>query len=149
MVNFQKSQKSIKISCNSSGPDNWHLCLVIQSCLTLCNLMDCNPPGTSICGDSAGKNTGLGYHALLQGIYPILTLNPGLLHCRWILYCLSHRGSPYQIRTVLQHLALPLCRIDHSFNQFNYLYSTYFIIRLYFFFVTPPGLRDFSSLTRN
>ena len=59
----------MKISCNSTGPDNLHLCLVIQSCLTLCNLMDCSPPGTSVCGDSAGKNTGVGCHALLQGIF--------------------------------------------------------------------------------
>ena len=31
---------------------------------------------------------------LLQGIFPTQGLNPGLLHCRWILYQLSHKGSP-------------------------------------------------------
>ena len=40
------------------------LCLVIQSCLTLCNLMDCSPPGSSVHGDSTGKNTRVGCHAL-------------------------------------------------------------------------------------
>ena len=40
--------------------------------------------------DSPGKNTGAGCHALLQGIYPIQDSNPGLPHCRWILYHLSH-----------------------------------------------------------
>ena len=35
------------------------LCLVAQSCLTLCNPMDCSPPGTSVHGDSLGKNTGV------------------------------------------------------------------------------------------
>ena len=45
-------------------------CLVTQSCLTLCNPMDCSPPGSSVHGDSPGKNTGVGCHALLQGIFP-------------------------------------------------------------------------------
>ena len=40
------------------------------------------------------KNTGVGTHSLLQGIFPIQGSNPGLLHCRWILYCQSHQGSP-------------------------------------------------------
>ena len=46
------------------------LCLVAQSCLTLCNPMDCSLPGSSVHGDSPGKNTGIGCHALLQGIFP-------------------------------------------------------------------------------
>ena len=73
------------------------LCLVTQLYLTLCNPMDCNPPGTSVHGDSPGKNTGVGCHALLQGIFPTLGSNLHflcLLHCRWTLYLLSHRGSP-------------------------------------------------------
>ena len=43
--------------------------------------------------DSPGKNTGVGSHSLLQGSVPIQGLNPGLLHCRQILYRLSHKGS--------------------------------------------------------
>ena len=43
---------------------------------------------------SPGKNTGMGCHALLQGIFPSQWSNPGLPHCRQILYCLSHQGSP-------------------------------------------------------
>ena len=70
------------------------LCLVIQSCLTLCNLMDCSPPGSSVHGDSTGKNTGVGCHALLQEIFPMQGFILDLLHCRWILYHLSHQGSP-------------------------------------------------------
>ena len=46
------------------------LCLVIQSCLPLCDPMDCSPPGSSIHGNSPGKNPGVGCHALLQGIFP-------------------------------------------------------------------------------
>ena len=44
---------------------------------------------------SPGQNTGVGSHSLLQGIFLIQRSNPGLLHCRWILYHLSHQGSPY------------------------------------------------------
>ena len=44
--------------------------------------------------DSPGKNTGVGCHFLLQGIFLTQGLNPGLLHCRQILHCLSHQGSP-------------------------------------------------------
>ena len=61
------------------------LCLVIQSCLTLCN--------PSVHGDSPSKDTGVGCHALLQGIFPTQGSNPGLLCCMWILYCLCHQGS--------------------------------------------------------
>ena len=43
--------------------------------------------------DFAGKNTGVGCHFLLQGIFPTQGLNPGLLHCRQMLYHLSHQGS--------------------------------------------------------
>ena len=69
------------------------LCLVAQSCQTPCNPMDCSPPGSSIHGDSPGKNTGMGCHALLQGIFPTQGLNPGLPHYKQILYHLSHQGS--------------------------------------------------------
>ena len=38
------------------------LCLVIQPCLTLCDPMDCNPPGSSVHGVSTGQNTAVGCH---------------------------------------------------------------------------------------
>ena len=44
------------------------------------------PPGSSVHGDSPGKNTGMGCHFLLQRIFPTRRWNPYLLHCRWILY---------------------------------------------------------------
>jgi len=44
--------------------------------------------------NSPGQNTGAGSLSLLQGIFPTQGLNSGLLHCRWILYQLSHEGSP-------------------------------------------------------
>ena len=45
--------------------------------------------------DSPGKNTEVGSHFLLQGIFPTQGLNPSLLLCRQILYHLRHQGSPF------------------------------------------------------
>ena len=69
------------------------LCLVAQSRLTLCDPMNCGRPGASVPGDSPGKNTGVGGHALLQGIFPTQGSNPGLLLRRQVLYWLSHRDA--------------------------------------------------------
>ena len=53
-----------------------------------------------------GKNTGVSCHALLQGIVPTQGLNPGLPHCGWIFYNLSHQGSP----RILECVAYPFSR---------------------------------------
>ena len=53
-----------------------------------------SPPGSSIHGDSPGKNTGVGCRALVQGIFPTQRSNPGLPRCRRILDWVSHQGSP-------------------------------------------------------
>ena len=72
-----------------------HVCLVAQSCLTLCD------PTRLLCSwDSPGKNTGVASHSLLQGIFLTQGSNLGLLNCRWILHYVSHQGSP-----------LPLCNM--------------------------------------
>ena len=80
--------------------------LCTQSCLTLCNPMHCSPPGSSVQGDSPGKNTEMGCHTLLQGIFPTQGWNPGLSHCRQILYHLSHQGSP----RILEWVGYPFSR---------------------------------------
>ena len=82
---------------------------VAQSCLILCNPMDCT---RLLCScDFPGKNTGVGCHFLLQGIFPTQELNLGLLHCRQILsywatweiiiYCIF---TPYLGRNVISKL---------------------------------------------
>ena len=59
----------------------------------------------SVHGDSPGKNTEVGCHSLFRGIFPTQGSNPGLLHCRKILYHLSHQGSPQlQYLRFLPHL---------------------------------------------
>ena len=51
----------------------------LQPRLTLWDTMDCSPPGFSVHGDSPDKNTGVGFHALLQGTFPTQGLNLCLL----------------------------------------------------------------------
>ena len=77
------------------------LCLVTQLYSTLCDSMDCSPPGSSVHGDSPGKNTGVSCHALLQGIFPTQGSNPGLSHCMRILYHLNHQGSSRILKWVV------------------------------------------------
>ena len=79
------------------------LCLVTQSCLTLWDPMDCSPPGSSVQGDSPSRNTAVGCHVFLPMISPTQESNPGLPHCRQILYRLSHQGSPW----ILEWVAYP------------------------------------------
>ena len=56
--------------------------------------------------NSAGQNTGVGSLSLHQGIFPPQGSNPGILHCRMILYQLSHKGSP----------STPLCYVYYPCN---------------------------------
>ena len=52
--------------------------------------------------NSPGQNTGVGSWSLLQGIFSTQGSNPGLLHCRRILYQLNHQGSPCEWKRVLK-----------------------------------------------
>ena len=100
------------------GDWDWHkhsVLLVTQLCPALCDPMDCSPPGSFVHGDSPGKNTRVDCHALLQGIFPIQGSNPGLSHCRRILYWLSHKGSPiYTLPCVKQTAGGNLLYNDES-----------------------------------
>ena len=64
---------------------------VAQSCPTLCNPLDCSLPGSSLPGIFQARVTRVGCHFLLQGIFPTQGSNPGLPHCRQMLYYLSHQ----------------------------------------------------------
>ena len=72
--------------------------LVAQSCPTLLQLHGLQPARVLCPWDFPGKNTGVGCHFLLQGIFQMHRLNPGLLHCRQILYHLSHKGSSGNVK---------------------------------------------------
>ena len=82
---------------SNTGPP--HTCYLLSH-VQLCDPMDCN-----LCPwDSLGKNTGVGCHCLLQGIFPSQGLNLGLPHCRQILYRLSHQGSPRESISCYPHI---------------------------------------------
>ena len=73
---FRKAQEiSLKVKITQSCPTLW-------------------PPGLYSPWNSSVQNTGVGSCSLLQGIFPTQVSNPGLLHCKRILYQLSHQGSP-------------------------------------------------------
>ena len=72
-----------------------------------CNPIDCSLPGSSVM-DSSGKNTGMVCHFLLQYIFPTQGSNPSLPHCKWILYHLTHQGSP----RILESVAYPFSRVS-------------------------------------
>ena len=70
------------------------------------------PPDSSVHGDSSGKNTGVGGHAVLQGIFPTQGSNPGFSHCRQILYHISHQCE--------KSLISPTNLWDIKLNKMNY-----------------------------
>src|SRR5574341_938898 len=61
------------------------------------------PHGLGSPWNSPGQDTGVGSLSLLQGIFPTQDSNPGLPHCKWILYQLSHKGSP----RILEWIPIP------------------------------------------
>ena len=77
-------------------------------------------PWTKSPWDFLGKNTGVGCHFFLQGIFPTQGSNPGLPHCRQTLYRLSYQGSPkHKLESKLLgkksitsgvQMTLPLCQ---------------------------------------
>ena len=73
---------------------------VVQSCPTLYDTIPYSP------WNSPGQNTGVDSLSVLQGIIPTQGWNPGLPHCRWILYQLNHKGSP----RILEWVAYPFSR---------------------------------------
>ena len=79
--------------------DVWSL-LQFRHCCCCCLVIHSVVPKNSSVPGILGKNTRVGYYALLQGIFPTLGSNPGLPHYRQILYCLSHQGSPNRSREV-------------------------------------------------
>ena len=93
-------QHSIRCLCWETGGSDHHINALILifiwsesvSCKVVSNSVT---PWTSACQaplsmEFSGKNTGVGCHSLLQGIFPIWALNPSLLNCRQILYHLTN-----------------------------------------------------------
>ena len=99
--------------CIKSSLEFGLLCLVTQSCLTLCDPMDYSLPGSSVHGISQAR-TGVGCHFLLQGIFLSQGSKLGLLHWQAILYHLSHQGSPELLQSsseIISYFGSSLLRI--------------------------------------
>ena len=75
--------------CGIVGVLFCHHCMCAQSCLTLCDPMDCSPPGYSVHGILQAKNTGAGCHVLLQEIFLTQELNLSLC-----VSCVAADSSP-------------------------------------------------------
>ena len=105
------------VSNNISVTSIFVMCLVAHwlSHVWLCDPMDCNPPVSSVHGDFPGQNTGKGWHALLQGIFPTQGSNSGLPHCRQILYSLSHQES----LRILEQVACSFSRVVFPTQESN------------------------------
>ena len=80
----------------------------LQLCLTLCDAMDHSPPRLLCPWDSPGKKTGVGYHALLQRIFPTQGSNPCLLH----LLCWQGASLP-----LVPPVCLLFCIYTHGENE--------------------------------
>ena len=74
-----------------------HACVCAQACPILCNPMDCSLPGSSVHRIFPGKNTGVGCHVLLRGIFSIQELNSRLLHGQADSLPLCHLKSPISL----------------------------------------------------
>ena len=81
------------------------LYFVTQSCLAFCNPMHCCPSGSSVHGNSPGKNTGVGCH-FPPGDLPNPETKPRSPNCSWILNHLSHQGKP----RILEWITYPFSR---------------------------------------
>ena len=91
----------------SVGVSVW-VCLLSRSIVSD-PLQPHSPPGSSVHGDTPGKNTGVCCHDLLQGIFPMLGLNPGLPHCRQILYLLTTREAHIYIHIIYKYILHIIC----------------------------------------
>ena len=129
-LSITNSQSSLRLMSIESVMPSSHLILSVLSILLakvlvtwshpiLCDPTDYSLPGSSVHGikNSPAKNTGVDCHSLLQGIFLTQGENPGLLHCRQILYHLNHQGS-----TLISHQMWSLFPITgHSTKKKNLL----------------------------
>ena len=87
-----------------------------------------SPHGLYSPWNSLGQNTGVGSLSLLQGIFATQGLNPGLPHCRQILYHLSHKGSP----RILEWVAYPFSSRSsqpRNWTRISYITGRFFTNR--------------------
>ena len=99
-------------SVRHGDPGSFHLTACILLFVTQWTVA--HQAALSVHGDFPGKNTGVGCHPLLQGIFQTQELNQGLLHCRWILHRLNYQGSPHDHQMSSNSREM---RPNHIFSQ--------------------------------
>ena len=104
-----------------------------ESCSVVSDFL--RPHGLYSPWNSPGKNIGVGSLSLLQGIFPTQGSDLGLLHCRRILYQLSHKGSP----RILEWVAFPFSR--RSFQPRDRTQVAHIVGGFFTSWVTREGLR--------
>ena len=113
----------------------WSEVKAIQLCLTLCDPLDCSLPGSSV----HGKNTGVGSHSILQGIFPTQESNSGFPHCMQILYGLNHQVSPPGIVIIMEIFR----------TYFTWIFKTYCLTSLWSWlkYLTASSVGSVQSLS--
>ena len=92
--------------------------------------------------NSPGWNTGVGSHSLLQGIFPTQGSNPGLPHCRRILYQLSHKASPRILKETNAQKHHISARHSHTAENQRKDTQWHLIVRAKFIFTYLLARRD-------
>ena len=103
------------------------LCVCVSCSVVSTSLRpkDCSPLGLRLLcpWNLPGKNTSVSCHSLLQAIFRTQGLNPGLPHCRQILYHLSHQGSPYTLllSSIMHVITFPSLSFSFPSHHWNIL----------------------------
>ena len=100
--------------------------------------MDCSPPDSSVYGIFLAQ---MGSYSPLQGIFLTQGWNPGLLHCRWILYHLSYQGSPITALWRYNSYIIKFTHLKYTIPIFLYIHS-YVTIGLINFRILPSPRKE-------
>ena len=120
--------------CWKREPATWARILNFPFLSALCFWLSGSPYFLP-CQNSPGQNTGVRSLSLLQGILPTQGSNPGLPHCRWILYQLSHKGSPRTLEWVACHFSSRSSQ-PRNWTRVSYIAGGFF---------TKRGIREAAS----
>ena len=97
------------------------LLLLLQSCPTLCGPVDCSPSGSSVHGIVPGKSAGVGYHTLLQGIFPSQESNPHLLYLISYIFTTSAINTGFIKSLANSKIFIALTYTGYKIQELNYV----------------------------
>ena len=120
-------------------------CLVLKSCPTLFQPHGLQPARLLCSWNFPERNTGVGYHFLLHGVFLTQGLNPRLLHCRQTLYCLRHQGSLLHVKYKTLQQCTSISPLPDFMLFLSYFARAYFINSKihYFYYLNNYCLKRF------